>query len=203
MKTIPVTFPLAKIFYGENHRTNKPPVGHKRSYVALLGDEWNYLTHVDYYENIPDSWNQPQDTSWDDLDQDIITAFDECGDLCVYTRGQIVGICTIGSPVARWKDSGVYEFTRICFDFVPKTNKERKYYSKFIREAMKDFQQDNEVSKFVTYIHDYQSGRYLEYAGFGKDKHIQYGVNNKGWSTRDNRAPSDLSSKYRFIKEIA
>ena len=67
---------------------------------------------------------------------------------------------------------------------------------------MKDFQQDNEVSKFVTYIHDYQSGRYLEYAGFGKDKHIQYGVNNKGWSTRDNRAPSDLSSKYRFIKEV-
>ena len=206
MKTLPVTFPLAKIFNSEHHRTNKPPVGHKKSYVALLGDEWNYLTHVDYYDNIPDDWHTPIDTCWEDielLDTDIVTAFDEGGDLCVYTRGQIVGICTIGRPVARWKDPKVYEFTRICFDFRPKTNKERKYYSKFIREAMRDFQQDNEVSKFVTYIHDYQSGRYLEYAGFKKDKHIKYSANDKGWATRDNRSHSDLSSKYRFIKEVA
>ena len=200
MKTIPVTLQLAKIFYSEFHRTNKPPVGHKRSYVALLGDEWNYLTHVDYYENIPDSWNQPQDTSWDDLDQDIITAFDECGDLCVYTRGQIVGVCSSGRPVARWKDLNVHEITRICFNFHPQSNKEKKYFSKLVREAIKDFAHNHEVSKFVTYIHDYQKGRYLEYAGFEKDKHVKYSKNSKGWATRNNRSFSDLRPKYRFVK---
>lgn len=195
MKTIPVTLQLAKIFYSEFHRTNKPPVGHKKSYVALLGDEWTKCLMVDPMD-LPETWLE-------DKHEDLRIRYDDAGDCYLYTKGQIVGISTIGRPVARWKDPGVYELTRICFNFEPKTNKERKYYSKFIREAMSDFQLDHQVSKFVTYIHDYQSGRYLEYAGFKKDKHINYSANDKGWATRDNRSHSDLSSKYRFIKEAA
>mgnify|MGYP003122637397 FL=1 len=68
---------------------------------------------------------------------------------------------------------------------------------------MRDFQIDNQVSKFVTYIHANQSGRYLEYAGFHKDKFIEYSASAKGWANRSNRAHSDLKPKYRFIKEAA
>ena len=59
------------------------------------------------------------------------------------------------------------------------------------------------MSDIVTYIHDTQSGKYLEYAGFKKDKHIVYSEKNKGWSTRPNRATSDLTSKFRFVKKAA
>ena len=195
MKTIPVTLQLAKIFYSEFHRTNKPPVGHKKSYVAVLGDEWTKCIMVDPMD-LPETWLA-------DEHEDLRVRHDEAGDCYLYTKGQIVGICTIGRPVARWKDPAVYELTRICFNFDPKTNKERKYFSKFVRAAMFDYQLNHKVSKFVTYIHDYQSGRYLEYAGFQKDKQIKYSANDKGWATRDNRAHKDLSTKLRFIKEAA
>ena len=196
MKVVPVTLQLAKIFYSRFHRTNKPPVGHKKSYVALLGNQWTACSKLFYLEDLPNEWLE-------DKNYDFRIRLDDDGDWCLYTRGQIVGICTIGRPVARWKDPKVYEFTRICFEFNPKTNKEKKYYSKFIRQAMSDFEQNHKVSKFVTYIHSYQSGRYLEYAGFHKDKHIKYSANNKGWTTRPNRSNSDLKPKYRFIKEAA
>ena len=196
MKVVPVTLQLAKIFYSRFHRTNKPPVGHKKSYVALLGNQWTACSKLFYLEDLPNEWLE-------DKNYDFRIRLDDDGDWCLYTRGQIVGICTIGRPVARWKDPKVYEFTRICFEFNPKTNKERKYYSKFIRQAMSNFEQNNKVSKFVTYIHDFQSGRYLEYAGFQKDKHIKYSANNKGWATRPNRSHSDLKPKLRFIKEAA
>ena len=55
MKTIPVTLQLAKIFYSEFHKTNKPPVGHKKSYVALLGDEWTKCIMVDPMD-LPEAW---------------------------------------------------------------------------------------------------------------------------------------------------
>ena len=196
MKVVPVTLQLAKIFYSRFHRTNKPPVGHKKSYVALLGNQWTACSKLFYLEDLPNEWLE-------DKNYDFRIRLDDDGDWCLYTRGQIVGICTIGRPVARWKDPKVYEFTRICFEFNPKTNKERKYYSKFIRQAMSNFEQNNKVSKFVTYIHDFQSGRYLEYAGFQKDKHIKYSANNRGWATRPNRSHSDLKPKLRFIKEAA
>ncbi len=196
MKVVPVTLQLAKIFYSRFHRTNKPPVGHKKSYVALLGNQWTACSKLFYLEDLPNEWLE-------DKNHDFRIRLDDDGDWCLYTRGQIVGICTIGRPVARWKDSGVYEFTRICFEFNPKTNKERKYYSKFIRQAMSNFEQNHKVSKFVTYIHANQSGRYLEYAGFHKDKFIEYSASAKGWANRPNRSHSDLKPKYRFIKEAA
>ena len=205
MKIHRIDFGLAKIFYREFHRTNKPPVGHKKSYlgllghkvsyVGLLGDDWNFLAYADALD-ISNSWLE-------DLHDDVRIRSDDAGDLCVYTRGQIIGVCSIGRPVARWKDPGVYEITRICFNFWPQSNKEKKYFSKFIRVAIDDFKKVEPASKFVTYIHDHQSGRYLEYAGFKKDKHIKYSENNKGWGSRQNRSSSDLSPKYRFIREVA
>jgi hypothetical protein len=196
MKVVPVTLQLAKIFYSRFHRTNKPPVGHKKSYVALLGNQWTACSKLFYLEDLPNEWLE-------DKNYDFRIRLDNDGDWCLYTRGQIVGICTIGRPVARWTDPNVYEFTRICFNFEPKTNKERKYYSKLIREAMRDFQIDNQVSKFITYIHANESGKYLEYAGFHKDKFIEYSASSKGWATRPNRAHPNLKPKYRFIKEAA
>jgi hypothetical protein len=196
MKVVPVTLQLAKIFYSRFHRTNKPPVGHKKSYVALLGNQWTACSKLFYLEDLPNEWLE-------DKNYDFRIRLDNDGDWCLYTRGQIVGICTIGRPVARWTDPNVYEFTRICFNFEPKTNKERKYYSKLIREAMRDFQIDNQVSKFITYIHANESGKYLEYAGFYKDKFIEYSASSKGWATRPNRAHPNLKPKYRFIKEAA
>jgi len=190
-----IDFGLAKIFYQEFHKTNKPPVGHKVSYVGLLGDDWNFLAYADALD-ISNSWLE-------DLHDDVRIRSDDAGDLCVYTKGQIIGVCSIGRPVARWKDPGVYEITRICFNFWPQSNKEKKYFSKFIRVAIDDFKKVEPASKFVTYIHDHQSGRYLEYAGFKKDKHIKYSENNKGWGSRQNRSSSDLSPKYRFIREVA
>jgi len=192
MKIHHINFELAKFFYQEFHRTNKPPVGHKASYVGLLGDDWHCLTHADI-ENLSPSW-------LDDLNHDIRIRTNDAGEPCLYTRGQIVGVCSIGRPVARWKDLDVHEITRICFNFHPQSNKEKKYFSKLLREAIKDFGHKHQVSKFVTYIHDYQKGRYLEYAGFKKDKHVKYSKNSKGWGTRNNRLPSDLTPKYRFIK---
>ena len=195
MKIHRIDFGLAKIFYQEFHKTNKPPVGHKVSYVGLLGDDWNFLAYADALD-IANSWLE-------DLHDDVRIRSDDAGDLCIYTRGQIRGVCSIGRPVARWKDPGVYEITRICFNFWPQSNKEKKYFSKFIRVAIDDFKKVEPASKFVTYIHDHQSGRYLEYAGFKKDKHMKYSENNKGWGSRQNRSSSDLSPKYRFIREVA
>jgi hypothetical protein len=194
MKIHYINFKLAKFFYQEFHRTNEPPVGHKASYVGLLGDDWHCLADVELdIEDLPPSW-------LDDSNYDIRVRGNDAGNICLYTRGQIVGICSIGRPVARWRDLAVHEITRICFNFHPQSNKERKYFSKLIREAIKDFAQNHHVSKFVTYIHDYQKGRYLEYAGFKKDKHIKYSKNSKGWGSRKNRSFSDLRPKYRFVK---
>ena len=196
MKVLGMKFALAKQIYSWYHRTNRPPVGHKMSYVALLGDDWSPLFPADLID-CQNDW-------FDDSNDDVKIRHNNCGDAWVYTRGEIIGICSIGRPVARWSDQKVHEITRICFtDFKPTNNAERKYFSKLVREAMKDFCQDHEVSKFVTYIHDYQSGRYLEYAGFTKDQHKKYTANNKGWSTRPNRSKGDLSGKFRFTKEVA
>jgi hypothetical protein len=195
MKIHKINFTLAKLFYQEFHKTNKPPVGHKVSYVGLLGDEWTFLTYADFFD-LPGDWVE-------DLNDDIMIRSNDSGDPCIYTRGKIVGVCSIGRPVARWKDPAVYEITRICFNFWPQSNREKKYFSKLIRAAIDDFKSLHPVSKFVTYIHDNQSGRYLEYAGFKKDKHISYSKNDKGWGSRKNRSSSDLSSKYRFTREVA
>ena len=189
-----IKFSLAKAIYEWHHKTNNPPQGHQISYVALVGDDWHYALPADYVK-CQDDW-------FDDSNHDVKIRTDEAGDLAVYTRGKIIGVCSIGNPVARWNDKKVKEITRICFTdyFHPVSNTERKYFSKLVREAMKDFVQSYEVSKFVTYIHDNQSGKYLEYAGMHKDHHKKYGASDKGWANRQGRAQSCLTGKYRFVK---
>lgn len=194
MKVVPIKFSLAKAIYGIYHRTNNPPHGHKKSYVALQGDDWEFLCYeFELEDSAPDEWYEDQN--------DDIRIRDEI----IYTRGCVLGVLTIGRPVARFKDKLTHEITRICFApyFKPKSNAERKLPSKFVRECIKDFKEEYPVSDIVTYIHDTQSGKYLEYAGFKKDKHIVYSEKNKGWSTRPNRATSDLTSKFRFVKKAA
>ena len=94
--------------------------------------------------------------------------------------------------------------TRICFPdyFEMKTNKQKKYPSKFIREATRMFQKEYEVSKFITYLHENQNGKYLEYAGFEIDHITKHSKNSKGWATRVGRRKGDTSTKLRFTKQI-
>tara|TARA_R100000995_G_C3430962_1_gene98501 strand:+ start:114 stop:719 length:606 start_codon:yes stop_codon:yes gene_type:complete len=196
LRIVPIKFALAKQIYSWYHRTNKPPQGHKITYVAMRGDDW--------FKCLPADLVDCQDDWFDDSNDDVMIRHDDCGDAWVYTRGEIIGVCSIGRPVARWNDKRVHEITRICFtDFQPTSNAERKYFSKLVREAMKDFVSDHDVSKFVTYIHDWQSGRYLEYAGMHKDHHKKYSTSDKGWANRSGRSQSDLSGKFRFTKEVS
>ena len=60
------------------------------------------------------------------------------------------------------------------------------------------FKDDFPDAKIVTYIHENQSGKYLEHAGFNFDKLITYKPNQKGWGSRSKKK-SDLKSKKRFI----
>ena len=137
----------------------------------------------------------------DFLENEIEIRLDDNNDQVIYTKGKVIGICSIGNTIARFKDKNIFEITRICFPsyFKPKNNKEKKYPSKFIRESIKDFKKNYKVSKLVTYIHNWQSGKYLEYAGFKKDKLIIYSNNFKGWSNRPNRNKPDLKPKIRFV----
>jgi hypothetical protein len=134
MRVVPIKFSLAKSFYNLYHRTNLAPQGHKLSFVALDGDDWNYLGLTE--ELFDDLYEQEEN-------KDIIHRECELDDgrstaWVTFTRGKVLGVCSIGNPVARFKEK-VNEITRICFPdyFVAKSNKEKKYYSKFIRESLK------------------------------------------------------------------
>ena len=193
MKIIPIKFSLAKAIYNLYHKTNIAPIGHRKSYVALEGNQWHKLG---YAELLFDDLE-----GLDFLENEIEIRLDDNNDQVIYTKGKVIGICSIGNTIARFKDKNIFEITRICFPsyFKPKNNKEKKYPSKFIRESIKDFKKNYKVSKLVTYIHNWQSGKYLEYAGFKKDKLIVYSNNFKGWSNRPNRNKPDLKPKIRFV----
>ena len=193
MKIIPIKFSLAKAIYNLYHKTNIAPIGHRKSYVALEGNQWHKLGYAELlFDDLEDL---------DFLENEIEIRLDDNNDQVIYTKGKVIGICSIGNTIARFKDKNIFEITRICFPsyFKPKNNKEKKYPSKFIRESIKDFKKNYKVSKLVTYIHNWQSGKYLEYAGFKKDKLIVYSNNSKGWSNRPNRNKPDLKPKIRFV----
>ena len=193
MKIVPIKFSLAKAIYNLYHKTNIAPIGHRKSYVALEGNQWHKLGYAELlFDDLEDL---------DFLENEIEIRLDDNNDQVIYTKGKVIGICSIGNTIARFKDKNIFEITRICFPsyFKPKNNKEKKYPSKFIRESIKDFKKNYKVSKLVTYIHNWQSGKYLEYAGFKKDKLIIYSNNFKGWSNRPNRNKPDLKPKIRFV----
>ena len=90
-----VTLQLAKIFYREFHRTNKPPVGHKKSYLALLGEDWHKCIVLNPDNTYETFWhNTALPIDWlEDKNYDFGIRQDDDGDWYLYTRGQIVGIC--------------------------------------------------------------------------------------------------------------
>ena len=50
-------FPLAKVLYDSFHRTNKPPVGHKQSFI-LIKDTGSYepVSNYDWYDDLFTNW---------------------------------------------------------------------------------------------------------------------------------------------------
>jgi len=118
-----------------------------------------------------------------------------------------MGYCTFTHPVGRFdrrlKESrSILEIARICFhtDWQPRNNKEKKYYSQFIKQACWwTAWWLRSPMLFVTYIHHNQSGKYLKYAGFLHDKLNVYSSNSKGWKSRPNRKCADLNAKKRFV----
>ena len=42
-----IRFDLAKVFYNFYHRTNKAPAMAMKNYVALEGNDWEFLGHMD------------------------------------------------------------------------------------------------------------------------------------------------------------
>jgi len=202
MRVQEVKFSFAKNLYNNFHRTNKAPIGHKKSYVGIVGNEWN---KVGYAEILFDSLYEIEKFNMSTSREDIKLDYDDSGELVVYTKGKIVGIITIGRPTARFNDKSIFEITRICFvpSFVPNNNKEKKYPSKLVREAIKMYIDEIDTTYLVTYIHNNQSGKYLKYAGFQTDKKIIYNKDSKGWSNRKNRSTPDLTTKIRFVRKVA
>ena len=194
-----INFELAKILYRRYHRTNNAPIGHKQSYIIYKEtDNWQKLFDADYCEKDFHKWFNKYyaDNSYDD---DFVLTSDDAGDPHLYFKGKILGILSIGNPVARFKDKKIFEITRICFlpDFNPlKDGFDLPSY--FVKESIKYFGYTYKFNKIVTYIHKNQKGKYLEFAGFKKDKEITYGKNSKGWSNRPNRNFCNLSPKIRF-----
>ena len=192
-------FPLAKVLYDSFHRTNKPPVGHKQSFI-LIKDTGSYepVSHYDCHDDLFTNWFDKAypDNYWGD---DFVWKADDNGDPMLYSLGKILGILSIGNPVARFKDKNIFEITRVCFH--PNFNPLKDCFelpSHFVKEATKEFGFHYDFSKIVTYIHKSQKGKYLEFAGFKKDKEMIYSKNFKGWSNRPNRNFCDLSPKIRF-----
>lgn len=125
-----------------------------------------------------------------------------------------LGCATFTYPMGNFKDEFVMECSRICFhkNFKPLNNKETKFYSLFVKDAVWSFlwacyfskrysaigYNRRIAKKIVTYIHSDQKGKYLEYAGFKADKTLNYSKKSKGWNTRNNRQQSCLKPKIRY-----
>ena len=194
-----IDFGLAKLLISDYHRTTKAPVQHRESFMLVEHTNYDYepLTVLD------DSWTTWLEKNYNcelrpEYNFDIYADYEQ-----VFSKGKILGVCSIGNPVApKLMNKKIYEINRICFleHFKPITNFERKLPSKFIREATKMFCENYKVKQFVTYLHNYENGKYLEYANFKFDGLVEYSKNHKGWNNRPNRIKSDLNVKKRFIK---
>ncbi len=182
---------LAGDVYDLFHKTHSKPAITMCNYALTVGDEWHEFLPYDVlrYKN-----------DWLDDSSEFISVRDDMA----YTRGKLIGACSVNTPVGRFNEKGIYELTRICFldTWKPANNTQRKFFSRFIREIMNDWVSITGAKKFVTYIHHDQSGKYLEYAGFQCDKICRYSPNHKGWSTRPGRGKGDLITKKRFIREV-
>ena len=217
MKVVRIELWLAKIIYEYHHKTHLPPVGHMGSFALVDDVDWDRTwgtlynaRHEHFYNDNQSAFIQARDLelmSDEYYHPEIKLASrydDNNGDWMMFSFPRILGICSIGRPVARFKDPNVLEITRICFlrDFDPKKERKYTYPSKFIQEVTNQVRLDIPEAKFVTYIHANQSGKYLEHAGFVNDKSIIYKPGDKGWGTRSKRL-GDLQHKKRFFQEAA
>ena len=199
-----VHFPLAKFLIERFHRTNKAPIGHRESFI-LMKNTNNYEPVVicDDYDLYFSDWFHKAYPDPDKDYDDFIYSFTESGDPCLYSNGfKVLGILTIGNPVARFKEKNIFEINRICF--LPSFNPLKDGFelpSYFVKEAIKQFNYNYDFNKIITYIHQQQKGKYLEYAGFKKDKNITYSTNSIGWGNRLKRSISNLKPKTRYVFE--
>ena len=193
-----INFELAKLLYEKFHRTNLPPIGHKQSFIIWKQtNEWQKLFDVDFDDDFNKWFNKYYPNN--SFDDDFILTSDEVGDPHLYFNGKILGILSIGNPVGRFKDKKTFEITRICF--LPSFNPLKdgfKIPSYFVKKCIEYFGYDYKYNNIITYIHKFQKGKYLEFAGFRKDKEIIYSKNFKGWANRPNRKKPDLKPKIRF-----
>ena len=97
-------FPLATVLYDSFHRTNKPPVGHKQSFI-LIKDTCSYepVSNYDWYDDLFTKWFEKAYPNNYDGD-DFLWSYNEHGDPTLYSSGKILGLLSIGNPVARFKD---------------------------------------------------------------------------------------------------
>ena len=200
IKILPLHFPLAKIIYNRFHRTNLAPIGHRESYILTKNtyDEFGNA-NLDYDDEDFTKWfNEAYpDNNWGD---EFVWSGDTNGDPCLFSKYKILGILSIGNPVARFKDKSIFEITRICF--LPHFNPLKDGFdlpSYFVKESIKQFKDNYKFKKIITYIHESQKGKYLEFAGFKKNKRITYSKNCKGWANRPNRLKSNLQPKIRYV----
>ena len=204
-----ISFWLAKEIYNFYHKSHVAPQGHIRSYVLLedlRGCEYTshplmplILSDIEYAQS--GIMEERLDELLSDKNEDLFVRVNDDGDYYIYSnKFRILGVCSIGRPVARFKDPNIYEITRICFlpDFNPKAERKYSYPSKFIIQATNMFKDYFPDARIITYIHEDQSGKYLEHSNFTFDKLITYKPNQKGWASRSNKK-SDLKSKKRFI----
>ena len=129
-------------------------------------------------------------------------------------RTSVLGVVSLSRPCGRWgKEWGrVVEISRICF--TPALTRKKFYTAPSLIVQMacngflaEDFYSGDQsrwgkVQNFVTYIHDTESGLYLEYAGFEKAGEVSHSPNSKGWNSREGRAESDLSDKIRYMRHV-
>ena len=89
-------FPLAKVLYDSFHRTNKPPVGHKQSFI-LIKDTGSYepVSHYDCHDDLFTNWFDKAypDNYWGD---DFVWKADDNGDPMLYSLGKICKLCHSG-----------------------------------------------------------------------------------------------------------
>ena len=116
----------------------------------------------------------------------------------------VLGLVSLSRPCGRWDSDwgNVVELSRICF--TPSLNRRRFYTapSLIVNLACNSYAVSCEepVDHFVTYVHDTESGLYLEHAGFCQAGMVIHSDNSRGWNNRAGRSECDLTNKKRYMR---
>ena len=119
-------------------------------------------------------------------------------------QGTVLGLVSLSRPCGRWDErwGNVVELSRICF--TPSLNRRRFYTapSTIVDVVCNGYVMrcENPVDHFVTYVHETESGLYLEHARFEKAGMVRHSDNSYGWNSRSGRNKSDLTNKKRYMR---